>query len=121
MVHYPRAATTACCFSPTQMEQANLFENQSTRHGKRKYGGRVHYHYMTSNSSVEAYGGAKMVHSTMTEMISNVSPYVEPAGSYYPTSLADNATDILCMQALSPHTSRAVSCIGAGTSKRTYR
>ena len=68
MVHYPRAATTACCFSPTQMEQANLFENQSTRHGKRKYGGRVHYHYMTSNSSVEAYGGAKMVRSTMTEI-----------------------------------------------------
>ena len=85
------------------MEQANLFENQSTRHGKRKYGGRVHYHYMTSNSSVEAYGGAKMVHSTMTEMISNLSPDLEPAGSYYPTTLADIVTDILSMQAWSTH------------------
>ena len=87
MVHYPRAVATACFLSPTQMEQAKLFENQSTRHGKRKYGGSVHYHYMTSSSSVESYGGAKMVHSTMTEMISNVSPYVEPTCRYYPTSL----------------------------------
>ncbi|CAM9211467.1 unnamed protein product, partial [Laminaria digitata] len=54
------------------MEQAKLFENQNTRHGKRQYGGSVHYHYMTSNSSAEAYSGAKMVQSTMTEMISNI-------------------------------------------------
>ena len=55
------------------MGQAKLYENQNTRHGKRQYAGSVHYHYMSSNSSVEAYGGAKMVHSTITEMISNVS------------------------------------------------
>lgn len=33
----------------------------------------MHYHYMSPNSTEESYNGAKMVHSTMTEMISNVS------------------------------------------------
>lgn len=73
--------TTACRLSPTQMYQSKLYENQNTRSGKRSYGGSLHFHYMTSNSSVEAYGGAKMVHSTITEMLSNVSTQNSSAGS----------------------------------------
>lgn len=42
----------------------------------------MHYHYMPSNSSAEAYSGAKMVQSTMTEMISNVSSQLPSAGRF---------------------------------------
>lgn len=58
---------------PLQMHQAKLFENQNTKNGQRRYGDSVHYHYMSSNSAKESYNGAKVVHSTVTEMISNVS------------------------------------------------
>ena len=54
------------------MYQAKLFENQNTKPGQRHYGGSIHYHFVSSNSSVGAYGGAKMVHSSITEMIANV-------------------------------------------------
>lgn len=54
------------------MYQSKLFENEQSRGGKRWYGGSRHFHYMASNSSAEAYRGAMMVHSTMTEMISNI-------------------------------------------------
>ena len=69
----PHVVVMAYRISAMQMGQAKLYENQNTRHGRRRYGASVHYHYMSSNSSVESYGGAKMVHSTITEMISNVS------------------------------------------------
>ncbi|CAM9874426.1 unnamed protein product, partial [Ectocarpus fasciculatus] len=34
------------------MQQAKLFENQSTRGGVRKYGGNIHYHYTSRSASV---------------------------------------------------------------------
>ena len=89
-----RVAATACRFLLTQMYQSKLYENQNTRGGKRWYGGSQHYHFMTSNSSVEAYGGAKMVHSTMTEMISNVSPQSASTGSNEPSDIAINVAGI---------------------------
>ena len=67
---------TSLMFSPTQMYQSKLFENEKTLRGRRWYGGSVHFHYVSSASSVEAYNGSKMVHSTMTEMISNVCELV---------------------------------------------
>ncbi|CAM9927296.1 unnamed protein product [Ectocarpus fasciculatus] len=55
------------------MQQAKLFENQSTRGGVRKYGGNIHYHYTSRSASVPvAHNGTTMVHSTMTEMIANI-------------------------------------------------
>ncbi|CAM9430343.1 unnamed protein product, partial [Hapterophycus canaliculatus] len=55
------------------MYQAKLFENQNTKAGKRRYGGSVHYHYVSTDiSSPEAHGGARMVQSSMTEMIANI-------------------------------------------------
>eukprot|EP00904_Undaria_pinnatifida_P003348 jgi/Undpi1/13013/HiC_scaffold_7.g02677.m1 len=72
MARYQEQDPRTSFMSMFPMGQAKLYENQNTRHGKRQYAGSVHYHYMSSNSSVEAYGGAKMVHSTITEMISNI-------------------------------------------------
>ncbi|CAM9310004.1 unnamed protein product, partial [Laminaria digitata] len=54
------------------MYQSKLYENQNSQRGKRWYGGSQHFHYMTSSSHEEAYNGAQLVHSTMTEMISNI-------------------------------------------------
>ncbi|CAM9645761.1 unnamed protein product [Scytosiphon promiscuus] len=55
------------------MYQAKLFENQNTVAGRRRYGGSVHFHYISKNvSSPETHGGARMVQSTMTEMIANI-------------------------------------------------
>ncbi|CAM9547974.1 unnamed protein product, partial [Laminaria digitata] len=54
------------------MYQSKLYENQKTQGGKRWYGGSQHFHYMTSSTDEEAYNGAQLVHSTMTEMISNI-------------------------------------------------
>lgn len=69
-----RFTATAYLCSPTQMYQSKLYENQKTQGGKRWYGGSQHFHNTTSSTDEEAYNGAQLVHSTMTEMISNVSP-----------------------------------------------
>jgi len=56
------------------MYQAKLFENQNSRDGVRKYGSSVHYHYVSRfGNSTETNGGSRMVQSTMTEMLANVS------------------------------------------------
>ena len=61
------------------MYQAKLFENQNTKGGIRKYGSSEVYHYVSSEpSSREAYDGAKMVHSSITEMLANVSRICDP-------------------------------------------
>lgn len=73
------------------MYQAKLFENEQTRPGERRYGGSVHYHYMSSNSSLEAHNGAKMVHSTITEMIANVSSHYAPTGSFETKGFVDKS------------------------------
>eukprot|EP00903_Cladosiphon_okamuranus_P007629 g7398.t1 len=55
------------------MYQAKLFENEFYRNGMRHFGLAVHYHYVSeSPKEEEANGGAKMVHSTMTEMFAHV-------------------------------------------------
>lgn len=64
------------CFCPCieQMLQAKLFENEWHHSGVRYYGGSVHFHYVIDKPHLhEARGGTKMVQSTMTEMIANVS------------------------------------------------
>lgn len=78
-----------------QMYQSKLYENQTTRGGKRWYGGSQHFHYMTSNSSAEAYSGAKMVHSTMIEMISNVSPQQASGSSHDSLDIANDVVSVL--------------------------
>lgn len=56
------------------MYQSKLFENENTRHGIRKYGGSIHYHYVSDDAnSTETKNGLRMVQSTMTEMLANVS------------------------------------------------
>lgn len=56
------------------MYQAKLFENEFYREGIRHFGKSVHYHYVSENpADPEAQGGAKMVQSTMTEMLADVS------------------------------------------------
>lgn len=67
------------------MYQAKLYENQETTPGQRHYGGSIHYHFMSSNSSIGAYSGAKMIHSSITEMIANVSVRIAN-GSSRPTA-----------------------------------
>ncbi|CAM9632092.1 unnamed protein product, partial [Ectocarpus fasciculatus] len=53
--------------------QGRLFENEKSRIGERCYGCSIHYHYVSDGpNSPEAYGGAKMVHSAVTEMLANV-------------------------------------------------
>lgn len=63
------------------MYQAKLFENQNTKDGVRKYGSSVHYHYVSEYAnSTETNNGQRMVQSTMTEMLANVSrPYSAPS------------------------------------------
>lgn len=56
-----------------QIYQGRLFENEKSRIGERCYGCSIHYHYVSDGpNSPEAYGGAKMVHSAVTEMLANV-------------------------------------------------
>ena len=76
------------------MYQSKLYENQNTRGGKRWHGGSQHFHYMTRNSSVEASSGAKMVYSTMTEIISNVSHQYISASSHEVLGIVDNVVGI---------------------------
>ncbi|CAM9438074.1 unnamed protein product [Scytosiphon promiscuus] len=53
--------------------QARLFENERSRIGKRCYGCSIHYHFVSEGpDSPEAYGGAKMVHSAVTETLANI-------------------------------------------------
>ncbi|CBJ32276.1 expressed unknown protein [Ectocarpus siliculosus] len=55
------------------MYQAKFFENEGSKQGTRRYGGNIHYHYISSAASnPEAHNGSIMVHSTMTEMLANV-------------------------------------------------
>lgn len=56
------------------MYQAKLFENQNTRNGIRKYGSSQHFHYVSRRAWPESYNGAKLVQSTITEMLAHVSP-----------------------------------------------
>lgn len=73
-----------------QMYQAKLFENEFYRNGIRHFGKAVHYHYVSlSPNEKEAQAGAKMVHSTMTEMIAHVSQ------RYSLMSTFDNGKNIL--------------------------
>lgn len=77
------------------MYQAKLFENESTRDGVRRYGGSVHYHYMSSGANEESYGGAKMVHSTLIEMLSNVrSQTAKCLCSHGEKGTADSVADV---------------------------
>ena len=56
------------------MYQAKLFENQNTKDGVRRYGSSVHYHYVSKHgNSTETNDGRRMVQSTITEMLANVS------------------------------------------------
>lgn len=58
-----------------QMNQAKLFENQKTKPGFRRYGASVHYHRVSEDIAVpETHNGARMVQSTLTEMLANVCP-----------------------------------------------
>eukprot|EP00904_Undaria_pinnatifida_P003351 jgi/Undpi1/13016/HiC_scaffold_8.g02679.m1 len=72
MARYQEQDPRVTFMSVFPMYQAKLFENESTRDGVRRYGGSVHYHYMSSGANEESYGGAKMVHSTLIEMLSNI-------------------------------------------------
>ncbi len=58
-----------------QMYQAKLFENEHTLNlGFRKYGSSQHFHTVFKNiGHPKAYNGARMVASTITEMLANVS------------------------------------------------
>ncbi|CAB1109494.1 unnamed protein product [Ectocarpus sp. CCAP 1310/34] len=59
---------------PVSFAERNLFENERSRQGIRHYGASIHYHYVSSTTSdPEAHNGTTMVHSTMTEMLANVS------------------------------------------------
>lgn len=70
----PSTATLFPCPLSWQMYQAKLFENQDTKNGVRRYGCSVHYHYVSENAnSTETNNGQRMVQSTMTEMLANVS------------------------------------------------
>ena len=56
------------------MNQAKLFENQNTQNGVRHYGSSIHYHYVSEDAGGdETNNGRRMVHSTITEMLANVS------------------------------------------------
>lgn len=55
------------------MYQAKLFENQDSRDGKRCYKGSQHFHYVSQAEDDMAYSGSRMVQSTITEMLANVS------------------------------------------------
>lgn len=69
--------TTDVRAAPRQMHQAKLFENQVTRNGIR-YGRSQHLHFVSSEvSSPETNNGARMVQSTMTEMLANVRPLLK--------------------------------------------
>ncbi|CAM9934848.1 unnamed protein product [Pylaiella littoralis] len=53
--------------------QARLFENEFSRIDKRCYACSIHYHYVSDGpDSPEAHGGAKMVHSAVTETLANI-------------------------------------------------
>ncbi|CAN0269222.1 unnamed protein product, partial [Scytosiphon promiscuus] len=71
--HYQSLDPRVKFLSAFPMNQAKLFENQNTRPGKRHYGSSVHYHYVPEDiSSPETHNGARMVQSTMTEMLANI-------------------------------------------------
>ena len=59
------------------MYQAKLFENeQTTAVGHRQYGSSQHFHYVfTGTTHPKSYDGARMVHSTLMEMLANVSEH----------------------------------------------
>ncbi|CAB1114832.1 unnamed protein product [Ectocarpus sp. CCAP 1310/34] len=73
MERYRQQDPRVTFMSAFPMYQGRLFENEESRIGKRCYGCSIHYHYVSDDpNSPEAYGGAKMVHSAVTEMLANV-------------------------------------------------
>ncbi|CAM9152460.1 unnamed protein product [Ectocarpus fasciculatus] len=78
------------------MYQAKIFENEGSKQGTRRYGGSIHYHYISSAASdPEAHNGSIMVHSTMTEMLANVmlGRAVETKAALYAKAAA--STDVI--------------------------
>lgn len=73
-----------------------LFENQETFYaGTRQYGAHQHLHYVSKSAGDSiTYHGARMVHSTTTEMMANVRIHQAGfAGSHefsYPSTLSEN-------------------------------
>lgn len=56
------------------MHQGKLFENEKSWGGERNYGKSPHFHHVfKSVDDPDAYSGARMVKSTVTEMLANVS------------------------------------------------
>ncbi|CAM9107182.1 unnamed protein product [Ectocarpus sp. 13 AM-2016] len=78
------------------MYQAKFFENEGSKPGTRRYGGNIHYHYISSAASnPEAHNGSIMVHSTMTEMLANVmiGRAVETKAALYAKAAASTKTN----------------------------
>ncbi|CAB1112262.1 unnamed protein product [Ectocarpus sp. CCAP 1310/34] len=78
------------------MYQAKFFENEGSKQGTRRYGGNIHYHYISSAASnPEAHNGSIMVHSTMTEMLANVmiGRAVETKAALYAKAAASTDTN----------------------------
>eukprot|EP00752_Nemacystus_decipiens_P009227 g8242.t1 len=73
MARYRRKDPRISFVSAFPIYQARLFENEHSRMGERCYGCSIHYHYISDGpSSPEAYGGARMVHSAVTETLANI-------------------------------------------------
>lgn len=56
-----------------QMYQPRMFDGEMSRPGKPCFGCTAHYHYVSYSESPQAWHGAKMVQSDITEMLANVS------------------------------------------------
>ncbi|CAM9529015.1 unnamed protein product [Hapterophycus canaliculatus] len=54
------------------MYQSRFFDGEKSRPGRPCYGCSTHYHYVSRPESPEAWHGAKMVHSDITEMLANI-------------------------------------------------
>ncbi|CAM9904286.1 unnamed protein product, partial [Scytosiphon promiscuus] len=54
------------------MYQSRLFDGEFSLPGKPCFGCSAHYHYVSASESPEAWHGAKMVHSDITEMLANI-------------------------------------------------
>lgn len=68
-----------------QMCQAKFFENEKYRRGIRHYGGSVHLHFVVHGPAKPgAQGGEKMVQSTVTEMVADVSLRGVTSGRWQP-------------------------------------
>eukprot|EP00903_Cladosiphon_okamuranus_P014398 g13366.t1 len=73
MAQYRQRDPRVSFVSAFPIYQARLFENENSRMGQRCYGCSIHYHYISDGpSSPDSYGGAKMVHSAVTETLANL-------------------------------------------------